>query len=582
MINRLLIFLVLALATGCAGHQKDPRLQRIAETVSDSPESAIASLDSIDASGLSESDRHFKDFLTVKALDKAYVLHTSDSLILDVIDYAKSHKKDGYYPEAVYYGGRVYSDLGDLPTALRYYQDALDLVPADKENALLRTRILVQTARILDRLRLYDDAICLMKEALEMDIYSHDTEGLVYNLQLTGVICLRSADNESAERYLRLALDKGYSLSDSFRAKTKMSLAAIKKEKGCPDSALLLIRGIPDRVDSVTRNTALAHAALIYMESGIKDTAMRYAKELIERPNKTNKKMGYRVLLSPDIALQLSPDTLAVYIREYADLLNDYYDGNLAENAIIQHNVYNYDAHERDKVIAQNRASRLGICIYGLIIVILILFIVILILKNRNKSNLLNLHDALDRLSVLRTRLDENLLENINLGCIEMTDVDEDLEKKKSKYLEYNNTADESSLRLRLRNNLLALYENGKSRLPLNSTIYNSDAYERLQEYILEKRVLKEEDSLWKELEKVILMVSPDFKNNLKLLVRGRLSVSDYHTALLIRCGIGTVNIGSLLSLSKGAVVSRRSSLAMKVFDEKMSVKIIDGIICCI
>lgn len=79
-------------------------------------------LDSIKYDGLSDHDRHFFDFLSIKANDKAYVRHESDSLILDVIDYYSSHNKDNIYPEALYYGGRVFSDLGDLPTALRYFR----------------------------------------------------------------------------------------------------------------------------------------------------------------------------------------------------------------------------------------------------------------------------------------------------------------------------------------------------------------------------------------------------------------------------------------------------------------------------
>lgn len=91
------------------------------------PEKAIITLNSIGSSSLSEENRHYHDFLSIKSNDKANVLHTSDSLILDVVKWYAVHPQDDIYPETVYYAGRVYSDLGDRPTALGYFREALEL-----------------------------------------------------------------------------------------------------------------------------------------------------------------------------------------------------------------------------------------------------------------------------------------------------------------------------------------------------------------------------------------------------------------------------------------------------------------------
>ena len=104
--------IVLFIVSACSGSPDDSRLLAISGIVSDKPEEALAALDSIDPNGLSEPNRHFYDFLSIKAKDKAYVTHTSDSLILNVIDYYSRHKDSGLYPEALYYGGRVYRDIG--------------------------------------------------------------------------------------------------------------------------------------------------------------------------------------------------------------------------------------------------------------------------------------------------------------------------------------------------------------------------------------------------------------------------------------------------------------------------------------
>lgn len=50
--------------------------------------------------------------LTVKAADKAYITHTSDSLIRLVLDYYEQEGDRRLLLEAYYYAGRVYRDLG--------------------------------------------------------------------------------------------------------------------------------------------------------------------------------------------------------------------------------------------------------------------------------------------------------------------------------------------------------------------------------------------------------------------------------------------------------------------------------------
>ena len=162
-------FLLLCVLLVCCTPSRDSRLTDIAAIVSDQPSEALDRLNRICPDSLSTSDRHYLDFLTIKAKDKAYIRHTSDSLIVDVINYVSSHKDEGYYPEALYYAGRVYSDLGDSHTALRYYQDALDLMPADTKDTDLKTRIMSNTGRLLNILRMPDEAIPYLTSVIKIE-----------------------------------------------------------------------------------------------------------------------------------------------------------------------------------------------------------------------------------------------------------------------------------------------------------------------------------------------------------------------------------------------------------------------------
>lgn len=95
--------------------------------------------------------------------------HSSDSLILSVVDYESRHRRNGRYPEALYYAGRVYYDLDDYPNALDFFQQAMEILPEDTDNQELRLRTLSQTGRLLATLRLYDKAIPYIKEVIEIE-----------------------------------------------------------------------------------------------------------------------------------------------------------------------------------------------------------------------------------------------------------------------------------------------------------------------------------------------------------------------------------------------------------------------------
>ena len=100
------------------GSKMDARFQHIDTLCDTLPTEAIRLLDSIDRTGLSEKDLNRWRLLWIKSHDKAYIAHTSDTLILDLFDYYDNHLSEGLYAEALYYGVRVYSDIGDHPTAL--------------------------------------------------------------------------------------------------------------------------------------------------------------------------------------------------------------------------------------------------------------------------------------------------------------------------------------------------------------------------------------------------------------------------------------------------------------------------------
>ena len=67
------------------------------------------------------STQMYYRLLYIKANDKAYIPHTTDTLILPILHYYEKGGDPSLLSMAYYYAGRVYRDLNDAPQALDYF-----------------------------------------------------------------------------------------------------------------------------------------------------------------------------------------------------------------------------------------------------------------------------------------------------------------------------------------------------------------------------------------------------------------------------------------------------------------------------
>lgn len=109
--------------------------------------------------------------------------------------------------------------------------------------------------------------------------------------------------------------------------------------------------------------------------------------------------------------------------------------------------------------------------------------------------------------------------------------------------------------------------------------ILNSEIYRQIKKHIDDKVKLEDDDKLWEELEKVVLNESREFASRLRLLTGGNLKGGEYHTALLVKCGINPTDMTVLLGRTKGTISHRRESIGMKIYGENIGIKTIDNII---
>lgn len=553
-----LLLTVFLLLSSCSARPKDPRLLDIAQTVSDHPREALALLDSIDPTSLKENDRNFYELLQIKATDKAYILHTSDSMILKVIDYYSKHKGCGLYPEALYYAGRVYSDIGDYPTALRYFQDALDALP-ENPDLDLKSKILTQKGWILHSLRMYKEAIKNFEESLKINSADHDSIKYLSNMKLLGAAFLQLNEYNKADSCFMRARKTAKTSFPSDTITLDMYLAGTQSYRGNTEAALKLIRPILPYAIAHNRHIIMSYAANIYLEAGILDSAYYFAKKLMYCDNLKYQKTGYRIILLPELRNFSPTDSLISYIGSYRDVLDKSLDNNDSEQVLMQTSLFNYQLHERE--LKKAEVAKTHYMYLALIAIIIGLFFSLATLYFRKKSirNRLQYHEALDDIEKLRKELTSN---KTSFSASKTSDEDV-----------------KTDLRNRLKEELLALQKTGEAKKDVPQAIIESDVYSKLQEYVTSKKRISDSDNIWTGLETAVLASSPSFKSRLYLLAGDRLKEDAYHLALLIKCGVSPTTLSILTGRTKGAISSRRGDLCNKIFGEKLGATLMDDII---
>lgn len=552
-----LLLISLIACAACHHSSYDPRLTGIYLETSGNPEKALSMLDSIDFSSLSTRDRHYYDFLTIKAADKAYITHTSDSLILDVI--GNYSKRDPLYPELLYYAGRVNCDLGDLPSALSYFQHALDLIPEDDNKSELKRNLLSQMGGLFSDLRLYDDAITYMEKSLIIDRENNDTLGLALDLQVTAMIYLNTPHIDKAETAAREALKWGRMISEEEIATAQMYLAAVKYKKGEYDSALNLMRDLPALLPPTCHNYAKSYLSDIYFEAGKLDSAYFTAREIINFSMDDNKKNAYALILSPEMRGIVPADSIDRYQQEYSQVLENYFNRYESQQALIQNSFYNY--REKKRLEAETSRKHLIIIISIISVSLLLLIILLLILKYRNKSQKLRLHETLERLRQL-----ENSIHS----------------QKNSLYSRANEDTPDSNLteikelQEKLKTKIAKILSDSHQTSEIFLLMMQSPAYSKLQQLISDKKALNDDNPLWEELEDSIYLYSEHFKERIQILLGRDITNYEYKVAILIKYGISPSNISSLLCKGRSTISYYRSSLKALKFDKDTDTTIDD------
>jgi len=599
MKNRVLIYIFAVviglLVTACTSDKPDARLLRAEALMTDSLKQARAMLDSIDRTTLNESDRHLFDLLVIKAKDKAFEQHTTDSAILKVADYYKHHQSTERYPEALYYAGRIYSDLGDYPSALEFYHKSLDVLPRSSSNIDLKGRIVSNLAFTLNALRMYDQALPYAKESLDIDYERQDTTDIVYSHKLMGITLMHADQYDKAEYHLTKGLNMADKYaSDNVAASLQMYLAAVKYRKNEIDSALNMIRGVPEKITNSYHHTALTYALDIYLRSGIVDTAYMYAQELTLPENKKNWRIAYKKLLFSPLRMYVPADSLDTYYKRYGDIVEEFVENNGNEAALLENANYNYRRHDRERQKAELKSNRLSIMLLCLIVMILAITALALFIQGKRRKQLVQLHETIEHFMLLRANLEKTKRE-ADLYRNQSKEYKDKADEYKAKAeslqreldgntidIEGKKIADKRKLVVRLREEIKRLAEFSGDLPELPTRLVESEAYEELLRCVKNRKIIANNNGLWKSLEHLIAEYYPNFKASVTILFDGNIKEYTYRRLMLIKLRIKPSDMAVLLGIERGSISKERGLDCEKIFGSKEGSKYLDRAIILI
>ena len=143
----------------------------------------------------------------------------------------------------------MYSDLGDYPTALRYFQDALDHLPDNDDNLYFRGVVLSQIGRLLSELRLWSKSQPYLVESISISKSTKDNLGAAYDLELLGITCMETGNLNKADSIFNEAVKMAAKVSSVDSANICVYLADVQYRLGNIDAALGIVRKLPAQVE---------------------------------------------------------------------------------------------------------------------------------------------------------------------------------------------------------------------------------------------------------------------------------------------------------------------------------------------
>lgn len=559
------LLLIIMLLASCAGNRKYDDLMQRADSImnvnDDSAKVAIRMLDGVESQlpEFSKAQKMRYELLRHKAMNKAYISFTSDSIMKEIVDYYDRHGSANERMLANYVLGCVYRDMHEVPLALEYYNKAAeqaDTTAADCDYGTLY-RVYSQMGFLFSKQYLPYQLLDAFGKAEKYAYLAKDTLNAIINYQNKGdaydylgkkdsvvAINLRSAnmfkrigDNYNAA----IALGCNYSYyiekQDSVNAKKAFEAyfsTGYEGNSNYGDAKAFL----------------LCEKGTYYMFVSRLDSAFSCLNQSLKLSKSYSNKAAATKVLAQYYARVNKP----VLAMKYALKSSEYNDSDLLavrESQLQQiQAMYNYGRNQEIARKAELKAERITMLVYvliagGVVIFLLLTYLYlkqlkkkkekILVTKHLYDDSLLKLRQKQEELELLRTVNDRKIADVIKEKEQTINKLEDDLKDIRDKYS--NSSLSDVDILLK------------------ESSIYKRIKYLELHP----KEIMREND--WIELEETIEQLIPSFIP----LLKNRLNVMAYRICLLVKLEISTSSIAILLGLSSSAISKYRKVMLEKL-----------------
>ncbi len=354
----------------------------------DNPKQAIDLLDGLrtTARNYSDRDKYYYELLKIKANDKAYIKHTSDSMIIEIIDYYEGIGDKNLLPMAYYYGGRVYRDLGDAPQALEYFQKCMDNPLLSAE---LRSVLFLQIGDLYMKQNAYDLAIDTHNKSYEYCREVGDSSGMVYALVELGHIykCIEKYDSAKVVYENAFELSKQIGNDERLIPMLHTQLTLLHLLNNDIEKARISYEYCREHHSPVDSNLMDVISQRYYVKIGNNDSIRFYSYKLLINQDVLDNELAYRQLMllsrkDHDIDAAISYMDSFLCYKDSVVQIED------AQNVRNLNATYNYYSKEREnrRLEDEGRRWQMGAIVGGFSAVILSALVIILILNNRRKK----------------------------------------------------------------------------------------------------------------------------------------------------------------------------------------------------
>ena len=559
-----LLFILLILAS-CAGNRKYDDLMQRADSImnvnDDSAKVAIRMLDGVKSQlpEFTQAQKMRYELLRHKAMNKACITFTSDSVMKKVVDYYDNHGSANERMLANYVLGCVYRDMYEAPMALEYYNKATeqaDTTAADCDYGTLY-RVYSQMGFLFSKQYLPYQLLDAFGKAVKYAYLAKDTLNAIINYQnrenaysyLGNKDSVIAINLQAAKLFKKHGND--YAAAIAFGCNYKYYIEKkdfINAKKAFEAYNSTGYEGNSNYEDA--KAYVLCLKGTYYMFTGQLDSACYILQQSLKFCKSFSNKAATTKALAHYYA-KVNQPSLAM---KYALQSSEYNDSDLIEARKTQlqqvQAMYDYGRNQEIARMAEQKAKRSTQMNYMIVFACVILFLFLSYIYRKQL--------ALKKKRIAASKL---VYEDCLLKLKRLQEEKAQLVAEKDKKLAQIITEKENAI-----SKLVSEIHDIQNRYSLSSmsdaylVLKNSSIYKKIQ--CIEAHPLEEmTEEDWTELADTVEELIPNFIPMLK----NRVSDRDYRICLLIRLGIPASLMARLLNLSDAAISKSRKTMLKKL-----------------